>query len=97
MMGTCRCAAVTRLRADVEVGLFRFPAITSVCAGKRVHEWRRPMKTQEQQRRAMAEPDANQRAADDGAPLPYPNIWQAAEKVEGCSKRLRCKEAKAEE
>lgn len=33
------------------------------------------MKTQEQQRRAIAERDANQRAADAGAPLPYPNIW----------------------
>lgn len=37
----------------------------------------RPLKTPEQTARALAQRAANQRAQDEGRPLPYPNIWDA--------------------
>jgi hypothetical protein len=35
------------------------------------------LKDAEQQERAIREREANARAARDGAPLPFPNIWDA--------------------
>lgn len=40
-----------------------------------VRNSRKRVKTREQERRALAERGANRRAARDGEPLPYPNIW----------------------
>lgn len=36
---------------------------------------RGPLKTPEQERRAESERAANDRAAAQGLPLPYPNLW----------------------
>jgi hypothetical protein len=38
---------------------------------------RQPIKTPEQEARALAQREANRRAAEMGLPLPYPSVWDA--------------------
>ncbi len=38
---------------------------------------RRAIKSSEQEDRAIAQREANRKAAEEGAPLPYPKVWDA--------------------